>query len=243
MGKRIISQRRGRGTPRYKAPSHRYLARASHVRLHEGELSGQIADLVICPGHSSPLIKIKYDNGEEVLSIAPAGIRVGDSVASGTKDIKEGNTVALGDVPEGTNVFNIESQPGDGGKFVRSSGATAKVVAKRAGKVIVSFPSKRQRQFSPLARATIGVAAGGGRVEKPFVKAGNKFYKMKAKNKLWPRSEGVRMNAVDHPFGNSRSSNKGRPTIARKHAPAGAKVGKIRPRRTGKRVGKASRRL
>lgn len=243
MGKRIISQRRGRGTPRYKAPSHRYVARAEHTRLHDGELEGQIVDMVLCSGHTSPLIKVRYENGEEIATIAPAGVRVGDKVSSGTKEIKEGNIVALGDVPEGTNVFNIESQPGDGGKFVRSSGATAKVVAKRAGKVIVSLPSRRQKMFSPAVRATIGVAAGGGRVEKPFVKAGNKFYKMKANNKLWPRSEGVRMNAVDHPFGNSRSSNKGHPTIARKHAPAGAKVGKIRPRRTGKKVGKASRRL
>ena len=67
------------------------------------------------------------------------------------------------------------------------------------------------------------------------MKAGRKFHYMKARNKLYPRVSGVAMNAVDHPFGTSRSSKKGRPDIARKNAPPGAKVGKVRPRRTGKK--------
>ena len=77
--------------------------------------------------------------------------------------------------------------------------------------------------------------AGSGRLEKPFMKAGRKYHKMKAKNKLWPKVSGIAMNAVDHPYGTSRSSKKGHPTIAKRNAPPGAKVGKLRPRRTGKK--------
>lgn len=243
MGKRIISQRRGKGTPAYKSPSHRYTAKPRHPAPHDGVVTGKVVDLVKCVAHTSPLMKIQYDNNNSGFNIAPAGIKVGDTIKSGAKEMDNGNTVTLKDVTEGSFIFNIESQPGDGGKFVRSGGSTAKVVARHSDKVIVIMPSKRQKAFSPLCRASVGVIAGAGRKEKPFVKAGSKHYKMKARNKLWPRTEGVRMNAVDHPYGNSRSSNKGHPTIARKHAPPGAKVGKIRPKRTGKRVGKASKRV
>lgn len=243
MGKRIISQRRGRGTSRYKSPSHRFVAQASHVKKHDGMLNGVVLDFIKCAGHTSPLMRVRYDNGDEAITIAPAGIRIGQPIVSGGFSPSSGTTSVLKDIPEGTLIYNIEAQPGDGGKFVRSSGVAARVVAKFNDKVVVLMPSKKQKEFSPMCRAAIGVVAGSGRLEKPFVKAGSKFYKMRAKNKLWPRSEGVKMNAVDHPFGNSRSSKKGRPTIARTNAPPGAKVGKIRPRRTGRKAGKASRKF
>ena len=242
MGKRIISQRRGKGSARYRAPSHNYFAKASHLSSHDGSIKGKIIDLIHSSLHSSPLMKVEYENKKVVFSPAPAGIRVGEEIVSGSKESKKGNTLFLKDIEEGTFVHNIESQPGDGGKFVRSSGGAARVVAKYENKVFVVMPSKRKKTFSPLCRATVGVVAGSGRKEKPFVKAGNKYYKMKARNKLYPRTEGVKMNAVDHPYGNSRSSNKGHPTIARRFAPPGAKVGKIRPRRTGKKIGRASKR-
>ncbi len=239
MGKRIISQRRGRGTSRYRAPSHRYLTAVKYPNVTGSE--GRIEDIVHCPGHSSPLIRVRFEDGTEIFNMAPLGVRVGDAINTKDTEPAPGSIVCLKDLVEGTLIYNIESVPGDGGKFVRTSGSSAKVVARQGDKIAVIMPSKRTKLFSPSCRATVGTIAGGGRLEKPFVKAGNKFFKMKARNKLWPRSEGVRMNAVDHPYGNSQSSNKGRPTIARKHAPPGAKVGKIRPRRTGRKVGRASR--
>ena len=88
----------------------------------------------------------------------------------------------------------------------------------------------------------IGLVAGAGRPEKPFMKAGTKHHKMKARNKLYPIVSGVAMNSLSHPFGGTQSSHKGRPTIAPKNAPPGRKVGKIRPRQTGRTKGKRTRR-
>ena len=81
----------------------------------------------------------------------------------------------------------------------------------------------------------IGVVAGGGRVEKPFLKAGKKFFAMKAKNKYWPKVSASAMNAVAHPFGNKRTLRKSKAKPAPKNAPPGRLVGAIRPRRTGRR--------
>ncbi len=237
MGKRLISQRRGRGTPTYRSPSHRFKGMAVHPRITEEPLKGTVNDIIKCPGHSAPLIEIAYSSGDVIYNIAPEGIKVGDVIEASSEEVSTGNILELGKIPEGTSIFNIEAKPGDGGKFVRTTGTFAKVVAHNPSGVSVVMPSKRIKEFNPKCRAAIGVVAGSGRVEKPFVKAGNKYYKMKAKNKLYPRTSGISMNAVDHPFGTSRSSKKGKPDIARKHAPPGAKVGKIRPRRTGRKKG------
>jgi large subunit ribosomal protein L2 len=221
---------------RYRAPSFNYVGAARHRKLDHEVVAGVVSDIVHCPGHYAPLCVIKFQNGEQSFMISPEGLRVGDFVKAGNSaPIEVGNTVALRNIPEGTLVCNIENAPGDGGKFVRSSGGSAKVLARTEKTVKIMMPSRREKDFNPDSRATIGVVAGGGRVEKPFAKAGTRHFAKKARNKLYPNVSGVSMNAVDHPYGGKSSHHKGRPTIAPKYAPAGRKVGKIRPRRTGYR--------
>jgi large subunit ribosomal protein L2 len=139
------------------------------------------------------------------------------------------------DLPEGTLIYNIESKPGDGGKFCRASGAAAKIMSKTDNEVTIIFPSKKKKTLVGSCRATIGVVAGGGRTEKPLVKAGTAHHKYKAKNKLYPIVSGGAMNAVDHPFGNKRSSRKSKAKPVPKNAPPGRKVGMIRPSRSGRK--------
>ena len=79
----------------------------------------------------------------------------------------------------------------------------------------------------------IGVAAGSGRSEKPFVRAGKKWFAMRARGRLYPKTAAVAMNAVDHPFGSGRGRHMGKPSVPPRNAPAGRKVGQIKARRTG----------
>ncbi len=194
-----------------------------------------IKGIIDCPGHSAPLMAVEFEN-EMFLTAAPEGVREGDKISIGKPEtFKAGDIAYLKDIPIGASIFNIESKPGDGGKFVRASGGFAKIMAKNGDSVTVRLPSKKLKEFNAKCRATVGRIAGSGRTEKPFLKAGAVYHKMKSKGKLYPRTSGVSMNAVDHPFGGSSSSVKGRPTIAPRNAPPGRKVGKLRPRRTGKR--------
>lgn len=214
MGKNLIQQARGKGSPRYRAPSFRYKGVSKYAQ-HGDDLIGKIVDLIHSQGHSAPLAQIEYENGIEILMQAPEGIRVGDKVEMGKNVvIKNGNITMLRNIPEGISIYNIESFPGDGGKFVRSSGGFAKIITKREDKIVVEMPSSKRRVFLPDCRATIGVIAGSGRKEKPFLKAGKRYFAMRAKNKLWPQVSGTSMNAVDHPFGGSSSSVKGKSTQA-----------------------------
>jgi len=236
MGKNLIQQARGKGGPRYRAPSFRYIGDVTHKNLSEKAVDGKIVDFVKCPGHSAPLAKVVYSDKEAVLMLAAEGLKVGDTVSCGRgAEIKAGNIIPLSDIPEGTLVYNIENSPGDGGKFCRASGTFARVLSKFTDKVVVELPSKKQKAFQNNCRASIGIIAGGGRTEKPFLKAGNKYYAMRARNKLWPIVCGQSMNAVDHPHGGSRSSKKNYPYTVSRNAPPGAKVGAIAAKRTGRK--------
>jgi len=236
MGKSLIQQKRGKGSPRYRAPSFRYSGKAGFTAYGGSKtISAKVADLVHSAGHSTPLMELEYADGQSGILQAPEGIKVGDNIEMGeSADVKTGNIIPLKSIPEGTSIYNIESNPGDGGKFVRASGASARIITKTQEGVVVELPSSKRRTFLPECRAVIGVLAGSGRTEKPFLKAGNKYYKMKARNKLWPIVSGTSMNSVSHPFGGRSSHAKGIPTQSSRNSPPGRKVGKIAPKRTGR---------
>jgi large subunit ribosomal protein L2 len=239
MGKNLISQRRGKGTSTFRSHGFRYVGVVKHHAYSEeektGKITGTVTDIVHSAGHYAPVAQVDYGK-EKALEIAPFGIKVGDTLNAGTNaEVKDGNIMPLSSIPEGTFIFNIESMPGDGGKFVRSSGSFARLLTKSDKKVTVMLPSKKEHTFSPLCRATIGIISGGGRTEKPMLKAGLMAMKRGAKGRAYPSTSALSMNSVAHPFGGSSSSAKNGPMIARKNAPAGAKVGSIRPRRTGRK--------
>lgn len=239
MGKQLITQRRGRGTSTYRAPSHRYYGKIQYRAYDDAEKNsvvyGTVQDLIDCPGHMAPLAKIKYDTKEEVLLSAPLNVKVGDVVASGASaPVQTGNVLPLKNIPEGTAIYNLECRPGDGGKLVRTAGVCARVVGKVGEGIIVKLPSRKQKTLLGECRATIGTIAGDGRTEKPFLKAGKRMHAMRARNKLYPQTSGVAMNAVDHPFGSGRGRHVGKPKTAPRWAPAGRNVGLIRSKRTGR---------
>jgi large subunit ribosomal protein L2 len=163
-------------------------------------------------------------------------MHVGQKIQAGPKaENVTGNTVPLSDIPEGVAIFNIEGIPGDGGRYARASGTAARIVSKYPDKIVVILPSKKKKDFNPNCRAIIGTVAGGGRPEKPFLKAGTRHFRMKAKNKLYPNISGAAQNAVDHPFGNKRTLRKSKARPCSRNAPPGRKVGMIAARRTGRK--------
>ncbi len=227
MGKRIIQQRRGRGTSTYRVRKSSFRYRLCFPRVMEGE--GEVVKLINSAAHTAPLAKVKYSGGVFYIPAAK-GMFEGQKVEFEGK----GSIRKLGEIPVKTKVYCIESRPGDGGKFVKSGGSYAIVNRIVGEKVFVLMPSKREKEFNPECRAVVGVIAGEGRLDKPIAKAGKKFYIKKAKSKLWPRTSAVKMNAIDHPFGSGRGKNP-KSKIAKRNAPPGRKVGLLRPRRTGKR--------
>lgn len=231
MGKRIISQARGKGSLSYRVRKRAYRYTVGYP-IKEGK--ADIKKIIHSPAHSAPLIEYSID-GTVFHNVAFNNAVLGEAIKIGGNEIKEGNVLMLKDIPTGTRIFNIEKHPGDGGKMARAAGSSG-VVHKvyDFNKIGVVMPNRNELILDGLCRASVGVVAGDGKKHKPFMKAGAMFYKAKSRNKLWPRTSAIKTNAIDHPFGSGRGK-RAKPKIAKRNAPAGARVGHIRPRRTGAR--------
>lgn len=231
MAKRIIQQRRGRGTSTYRVSKKAFRYKVQYPKNLSGE--GIVIKLFNSGAHTAPLAKIKYSKGIFYLP-AFKGMIEGQKINLEGKEIKEGNILKLKDIPLKTLIYNIESRPGDGGVFIKSAGNAAEINKIIGSQIFIVMPSKKERKFHENCRATIGVVAGSGRLDKPIVKAGKQFHIKKTKSKLWPRTSPIKMNAIDHPFGSGRGKNP-KSKIAKRNAPPGRKVGLLRPKRTGKK--------
>merc|ERR1712196_390711 len=100
-------------------------------------------------------------------------------------------------------------------------------------KSMVKLPSGARKKIPSGSRAVIGIVAGGGRIDKPLLKAGTAFHKYRVKRNSWPKVRGVAMNPVEHPHGGGNHQHVGHPTTQPRNAPSGQKVGLIAARRTG----------
>ena len=233
MGKRLTSQRRGKGSHTFKAKlkgiESKYLTQSEETK------KGEITNFTKDTGRNAIMAEISFDDGTREDLVAAEGTYIGQPIEQGTNvKIAIGNVSNIGSLPEGCPIFNIEKISGDGGTFVKSAGNYALLVTRDSKRAMVKMPSGKLLQLPLSVRATIGNASCGGKGEKPFVKAGTKFHAMKAKKIFWPSVRGVAMNAVDHPFGGAQH-HAGKSKSTPRNAPPGRKVGAIASKRTGRR--------
>ena len=214
MGKNLRQQRRGKGSSKYKA-SYKY-------PISYDSKEGAVVGIVRAQGRRSP-VAVMESEGKKFFQLALKGMRIG----------QKSEFTELRNIPEGTKIHNIEVRPSSGGRMCRSPGSSATLITKERDKCVILLPSKEKKILSAKCKAVIGEVSGSGIAEKPFRKAGSRFYAMRALGKLYPRTSGVAMSSVDHPFGGSAKPGKHK-TVSR-HQPPGKKVGSISPRRVGKR--------
>ncbi|CAN0386110.1 unnamed protein product, partial [Phaeothamnion confervicola] len=147
-----------------------------------------------------------------------------------------GNILPLSQMPEGTVVCNVEARMADRGTYARASGDYAVVVAHDEDKGVtkIRLPSGSKKTVMSACRAMVGVVAGGGRTDKPILKAGRAYHKYHVKRNEWPKVRGVAMNPVEHPHGGGNHQHIGHPSTVKRLASPGQKVGLIAARRTGR---------
>uniref|UniRef100_A0A7S4MIY6 60S ribosomal protein L2 n=1 Tax=Vannella robusta TaxID=1487602 RepID=A0A7S4MIY6_9EUKA len=249
MGRVIRSQRKGNGTV-FKAVTRTRKGPAKHRPLDysekHGYVKGVVKEIVHDPGRGAPLARVifrhpyKYKLQKE-LFVAAEGMYSGQFVYCGNKaKLSIGNVLPLGEMPEGTIVCNVEGKAGDRGAFARASGNYATVISHSEDqKTRIKLPSGIKKSVPSTCRAMVGIVAGGGRLDKPLLKAGNAYHKYKVKRNCWPKVRGVAMNPVEHPHGGGNHQHIGHASTVRRSAPPGQKVGLIAARRTGRLRGTA----
>merc|ERR1712004_704743 len=170
------------------------------------------------------------------LFIATEGMYTGQFIYCGKKaQLTVGNVMPVGQMPEGTIVSSLEEKTGDRGRIARASGDYATVIAHNPDtkRTRVKLPSGTKMGIPSTNRAMVGIVAGGGRIDKPMLKAGRAYHKFKVKRKCWPVVRGVAMNPVEHPHGGGNHQHIGSPSTVKRSTPPGRKVGLIAARRTG----------
>ncbi len=236
MGKRLIQQRRGRTKGRYNVPSHKF---HGDISYHHSSIrqTGLVEDIVHDPGRTAPLAKVRLEDNTIIHLLAAEGTKIGDTISfsKDKEDVKVGNVVTIGMIEEGFPVYNVELKPGDGGKLVRTGGSMATIVSHGTDTTVIRLPSGRFKTISSNCRATIGAVAGGGRKDKPFLKAGKKFHARRKKGRQYPVVRGVAMNSVNHPHGGGGHQHVGKPYTVKRGASPGRKVGSIAAKRTGRK--------
>jgi large subunit ribosomal protein L2 len=187
----------GRITVRHRGGGHKRRYRVIDFKRDKDGVPGKVATIEYDPNRSANIALIHYADGEKRYIIAPAGLRVGQTVVSGPEaDIKVGNALPLRNIPAGVLIHNLELYPGQGGKVIRSAGGAAQLMAKEGDYAHVRLPSGEVRLFHLDCRATVGQV---GNVEHENIITG------KAGRTRWlgirPTVRGVVMNPVDHPHG------------------------------------------
>ena len=186
MGKRTRSQRKG-SSPKNRVSSHRFPQPTGFQGSAARSQRSWIWSTAPRTPHHWPRSSSRM--GKSLTLAAPEGIAVGQSVAFGDKvSLRPGNVTTLAQIPAGTQICNVESRPGDGGKIARSGGNSAMIDTRMGDYVRVQLPSGRTKDLPSNCRATIGVLGGHGRTEKPLLKAGAAHHRAKARGKLTPRS-------------------------------------------------------
>lgn len=235
MGKNIRVQRRGRGGSVFTARSFRRIAPLRFPTIAEASLRGVVREIMHHPGRGTPLVLVELANGSACCLTAPEGLTLNQGIVIGSgASPNVGNILPLERVPEGTLVCNVELRPGDGGRLARASGTYCMVVAHTPQGTELRLPSGKSVYMNNRCRAMIGVVAGAGRIEKPFLKAGAVKKLMRARGRMWPITKGQSMVAASHPHGGGRHKHAGKPTTVSRMTPPGRKVGMIAARQTGR---------
>jgi len=244
MGRVIRGQRKGKGSIFRAVTKHRKGAaklRALDYAERHGYIRGLVKEIIHDPGRGAPLARVVFRDPyrfklKKELVVACEGLHTGMFIYFGAKaELTIGNVLPVGKMPEGTIICNLESQTGDRANIAKASGTSCIVVghSEDGKKTRVRLPSGARKTVRSTNRAMIGIAAGGGRLDKPVLKAGNNFHKYKVKRNSWPKVRGCAMNPVEHPHGGGNHQHVGHPTTVARDAPSGAKAGLIAARRTG----------
>ena len=187
----------GKMTMRYLGGGHKQRFRVIDMKRDKHGITGTVKTIEYDPNRSSRIALIQYPDGEKRYILAPAGLKVGQSIQSGKGVPPEvGNALPLGEIPLGTLVHNVELQPGKGGSFVRSAGTFAQLSAREGRYVTLKMPSGELRLVLTACMATVGTVGNAEHMLQKSGKAGRSRWQGRR-----PRVRAVVMNPVDHPMG------------------------------------------
>jgi len=195
----------GRRSMRYMGGGNKTMYRIIDFKRSKKDIPATVKTIEYDPNRTAFIALLAYADGEKRYILAPQGLQVGQTVMSGDNAAPElGNALMLKNMPLGTNVHNIEMQPGQGGILVRSAGTSAQLTNKEGKYAVLKMPSGELRKVLINCYATVGVLSNSDHNLESMGKAGRNRWKG-----IRPRNRGVAMNPVDHPMGGGEGRSSG----------------------------------
>lgn len=195
----------GRRAMRYIGGGHKKKYRVIDFKRNKKEIPATVASIEYDPNRTAFIALLNYADGEKRYILAPQGLQVGGVITAGDAVAPEvGNALQMKNIPLGTNIHNIEMQPGQGGKLVRSAGTSAQLTNKEERYAVLKMPSGELRKVLINCYATVGVVSNSDHSLEMMGKAGRNRWKG-----IRPRTRGVAMNPVDHPMGGGEGKASG----------------------------------
>lgn len=195
----------GKITARHRGGGHKRLYRMIDFKRRKDDVVGTVTHVEYDPNRTCRIALVQYEDGEKRYILAPEGLAAGAKVQSGESvEPVLGNCMPLGSMPLGTEIHNIEMQPGRGGQLVRSAGTRAVLNAREGRWAQVTLPSGEVRRLPASCRATIGVIGNSEHSSIVYGKAGRRRWLGRR-----PHVRGTCMNPVAHPMGGGEGRNSG----------------------------------
>ena len=206
----------GQMTMRYIGGGHKKMYRIIDFLRNKDNVPAEVLTIEYDPNRSARIALIQYEDGEKRYILAPAGLKVGQKVESGSGVAPEvGNTLPLSEIPVGTMIHAIELRPGQGAAMARSAGTFAQLAAREGNHAVLRLPSGETRMVLVSCRATVGVVSNGDHNLESYGKAGRSRWLGRR-----PHNRGVVMNPHDHPMGGGEGRASGGHPRSRKGLPA-----------------------
>ena len=184
-------------TSRHRGGGHKKLYRNIDFARNKLGVPAKVVGIEYDPNRNARIALLSYQDGEKRYILHPLGLKQGETVISSSDaTINIGNSLPLANIPLGTEVHNIELQPGAGGQLVRAAGTVAQIVAKEGKWITLRLPSGEVRLVSQNCWATIGRVGNIDAFNLTLGKAGRKRWLGRR-----PYVRGSAMNPVDHPHG------------------------------------------
>ena len=192
-------------TTRFRGGGHKRMYRLIDFKRRKDNVWATVVSIEYDPNRSARIALLQYEDGEKRYILAPEGLKAEDRVLSGPEaEPRVGNCLPLTKIPLGTEIHNLEMQPGRGGQICRSAGCSATLTAREAKWAQVTLPSGEVRRVSSDCRATIGTIGNADHMNISLGKAGrNRWLGRK------PHNRGTSMNPVSHPMGGGEGRTAG----------------------------------
>ena len=195
----------GKITSRHRGGGHKRMYRQIDFKRNKDELPGEVKSIEYDPNRSCNIALLEYSDGEKRYILAPVGLRVGSKVYSGPQaEPRLGNCLPLSKIPLGLEIHNIEMNPGQGGKLVRTAGGAARLAAREGSRATLILPSGEMRVVNAKCRATIGQLGNVEHMSIRWGKAGRSRHLGRR-----PHVRGSAMNPVAHPMGGGEGRRAG----------------------------------